>query len=807
MGAISARSAVAAAPARRQPAPRRAYRSHGASKTPAAWIFSASLALGVGSAAVAQGVVPDKATPTTATVQPSGKITVDIAPSNGRGVSHNTYSRFDVPTAGVDLNNQSIKAGLIINEVTSANRTYMQGPLAVLGPKANVVVANPNGITVDGGSFINIGALGLFTGPVRMNDGRPELEVTRGDVLIDKGGLSAAVQQLDVVARSIQVRGNIEDTAVPKSMNLALASGNATVSIDPGPSPSAPGGWTTTVSVPTEVKEASLVIEQGAALGAGSIRLTATDKGAGVRFAGDASSTGEFWITADGKVIVDDARIRAERDIFIAGKSVALTSSKKSASLTASQGGVTIKASEDIVSKGVTYQGAAKPGTGFAYNGAVNLVSDGGIDISAGAGPSSLASSADDVVVQAAATLRISGTGLSSARDLVFSGKDAITFDRVTATSTGLVRMTTDGSVAVTASNLAAGTSAIVDTGSFSIASTSDVRSTLTATSSGVLIVADSTVDNIGALIQGSSPVEGDDRSVGGVTVRAGGLITVRTTSLAAIGAIYAASADLFVSSETGVRNLSGRLLADKTVFVSTSGAFDNVTATTRRSDGRNPTPSSTGIDYGTYVAGREVASVTGTEGVSIEARTVLNSGEILGHEIAVEADKVTNRPALLGRVLIETKCVLIFFCHSTSISNVSRDGGTIAASSTLTITAGTRLVNEGGILSGVNGLTVTAPVALFKAQLIPQAYSRPGGLLSGFFGDWSRIFYGFEGGILAAQQGSITLHVPGNIIAESLQISRDGELLVDGILVERREPASLKTKNRKRIGILSGVL
>lgn len=82
--------------------------------------------LGVCSHAYAQ-VAPDGTTATTVSVGGSGKITVDIAAKNASGTSLNRYTDFNVPTAGLDLNNAVVGARTIINEVTSNNPSLIQG--------------------------------------------------------------------------------------------------------------------------------------------------------------------------------------------------------------------------------------------------------------------------------------------------------------------------------------------------------------------------------------------------------------------------------------------------------------------------------------------------------------------------------------------------------------------------------------------------------------------------------------------------------------------------------------------------------
>lgn len=119
--------------------------------------------------AAAAGIVADGGTPTSVSIGPNGRQLVNLAPAVA-GVSSNTYSSFNVTTAGATLNNAGINARTIVNQVTSTNRSLIEGEIAVAGPRANVVLANPNGITVNGGSFVNTGHVALSTGTVNFND-------------------------------------------------------------------------------------------------------------------------------------------------------------------------------------------------------------------------------------------------------------------------------------------------------------------------------------------------------------------------------------------------------------------------------------------------------------------------------------------------------------------------------------------------------------------------------------------------------------------------------------------------------------
>ncbi|WP_069637010.1 hemagglutinin repeat-containing protein, partial [Campylobacter pinnipediorum] len=120
---------------------------------------------------------------------------VQIAKTNSNGISHNLYNEFSIESdENVLLNNNSggkvgskllngqqfssnknldgKSASLIINEVGMNDRgaTKLAGGLEVLGTKSDVIIANENGIIVNGGRFENVGELTLSSGKYRMSD-------------------------------------------------------------------------------------------------------------------------------------------------------------------------------------------------------------------------------------------------------------------------------------------------------------------------------------------------------------------------------------------------------------------------------------------------------------------------------------------------------------------------------------------------------------------------------------------------------------------------------------------------------------
>lgn len=81
-------------------------------------------------AVFAAGIVPDGGTATSVVTGANGQQTVNIAPVFS-GVSQNTYSSFNVSTAGAMLNNVGINARTIVNQVTSSNPSLIKGQLSV----------------------------------------------------------------------------------------------------------------------------------------------------------------------------------------------------------------------------------------------------------------------------------------------------------------------------------------------------------------------------------------------------------------------------------------------------------------------------------------------------------------------------------------------------------------------------------------------------------------------------------------------------------------------------------------------------
>ncbi|GLS17775.1 hypothetical protein GCM10007874_07900 [Labrys miyagiensis] len=308
-------------------------------------ITASTSALLAGMPALAQQVIPDGGTATQmGTPTAVGRPTVEIATPNASGISHNTYTDFSVGAAGLNLDNSTANPNLkgspfastIVNEVTSSRRSTIGGPIEVLGSSAHIIIANPNGITVDGGSFINTGGVVLSGGtvsyaPSLTSPGMVNAIVSSGsDIEVTGKGLAGVMPTLQLLASKIRIDGPVtngtfttDQTTGDKKFNasgdIGINAGDADLTLDSKVSPlGLATGWATkTRSGNGNSNEILVDVTPQGSLSASSIQIAVNARGAGVSYAGTGNaSLGNFTITNDGKVTIigapPDARIPAD---------------------------------------------------------------------------------------------------------------------------------------------------------------------------------------------------------------------------------------------------------------------------------------------------------------------------------------------------------------------------------------------------------------------------------------------------------------------------------------------------------------
>lgn len=262
-------------------------------------------------------------------IKPGNVPVVNIATPNAAGISHNTYQDFNVGTPGAVLNNatqggktqlgvtidngnarlKGKPAELIINEVTSGNRSELKGRLEIFGNKAGVMIANPNGITCDGCGFINTPSVTLTTGKPQFDKqgALDALEVKKGAVIIGGNGLDGAgAEYVDVISRATELNGKIN------AKTLTLTQGANRVSFKDG----------TVKPIAGEGAKPQLAVDTKALGGmyAGKIRLVATEAGVGVNLSNVISTQRDISLTTAGKITLSN--VKAQTDLNVSGRDI-----------------------------------------------------------------------------------------------------------------------------------------------------------------------------------------------------------------------------------------------------------------------------------------------------------------------------------------------------------------------------------------------------------------------------------------------------------------------------------------------------
>ncbi|MDR3259038.1 MAG: filamentous hemagglutinin N-terminal domain-containing protein [Fusobacteriaceae bacterium] len=139
-------------------------------------------------------LAPDPVTiGTGATRSAAGVVHVEIAKPNGKGTSYNAYNEFDVDRGGLIFNNNStssdvntqldgyvpkntnlddiVGAKLIVNDVIGTKNTTINGDIEIAGRKADLIIANKNGIILNSGKLINVGQNAFIEKGLGLKDG------------------------------------------------------------------------------------------------------------------------------------------------------------------------------------------------------------------------------------------------------------------------------------------------------------------------------------------------------------------------------------------------------------------------------------------------------------------------------------------------------------------------------------------------------------------------------------------------------------------------------------------------------------
>ncbi|WP_050846601.1 filamentous hemagglutinin/adhesin, partial [Bordetella pertussis] len=270
----------------------------------------------------AQGLVPQGQTQV---LQGGNKVpVVNIADPNSGGVSHNKFQQFNVANPGVVFNNGltdgvsriggaltknpnlTRQASAILAEVTDTSPSRLAGTLEVYGKGADLIIANPNGISVNGLSTLNASNLTLTTGRPSVNGGRIGLDVQQGTVTIERGGVNATgLGYFDVVARLVKLQGAVSSKQGKPLADIAVVAGanrydHATRRATP-------------IAAGARGAAAGAYAIDGTAAGAmygKHITLVSSDSGLGVRQLGSLSSPSAITVSSQGEIALGDATVQ-----------------------------------------------------------------------------------------------------------------------------------------------------------------------------------------------------------------------------------------------------------------------------------------------------------------------------------------------------------------------------------------------------------------------------------------------------------------------------------------------------------------
>ena len=322
---------------------------------------------------------------------------VNIQTPNDKGLSHNKYSQFDIAEKGAVLNNSRThtqtqlagmvqgnpylargEANVILNEVNSSNPSVMKGYMEVAGKKANVIIANPNGLHCEGCGIINSDRVTLTTGKPEIKNGQVDnFKVEAGKVTVSGKGLdNSHVDYTEILAREAEVNAGIwskkEITVIAGKNTIARSDADKTLQVI----------RTEQASVGDIKPQVAIDVGELGGMYSGKIHLVGTEAGIGVRNAGHIGASAEtLHIDSQGRIVntgtlnaAKSTQLTAMQEIENKGKienrqgNITLNSAldiKQDGAIVARQGDIhkiatdQISQSGESVAKGnITYQAA-----------------------------------------------------------------------------------------------------------------------------------------------------------------------------------------------------------------------------------------------------------------------------------------------------------------------------------------------------------------------------------------------------------------------------------------------------------------
>ncbi|EKI1975138.1 contact-dependent inhibition effector tRNA nuclease [Escherichia coli] len=737
----------------------------------------------------------------------NGVPVVNIATPNGAGISHNRFTDYNVGKEGLILNNATgklnptqlggliqnnpnLKAGGeakgIINEVTGGNRSLLQGYTEVAGKAANVMVANPYGITCDGCGFINTPHATLTTGrPVMNADGSLQaLEVTEGSITINGAGLDGTRSDaVSIIARATEVNAALhaKDLTVTAGANRITADGRVSALKGEGDVP-------------------KVAVDTGALGGmyARRIHLTSTESGVGVNLGNLYAREGDIILNSAGKLVLKNSL--AGGNTTVTGTDASLSGDNKAGGNLSVTGttGLTLNQSRLVTDKNLVLSSSGQivQNGGELTAGQNAMLSAQHLNQTSGtvnAAENVTLTTTDDTTLKgrsiAGKTLTVSSGSLNNGGTLV-AGRDA-TVKTGTFSNTGTVQ---GNGLKVTAADL-------TSTGSIKSGSTLDI-SARNATLSGDAGAKDSARVTVSGTLENRGRLVSDD------------VLTLSATQINNSGTLsgakeLVASADTLTTTEKSVTNSDGNLMlnsASSTLAGETSaGGTVSVkgnnlkTTTTAQTQGNSVSVDVQNAQLDGTQAARDILTLNASEklthsgkssapSLSLSAPELTSSGVLVGSALNTQSQTLTNSGLLQGKASLTV--------NTQRLDN--QQNGTLYSAADLTLDIPD--IRNSGLITGDNGLMLNAaslsnPGKIIADTLSVRATTLDGdGLLQGagalaLAGD--TLSQGSNGRWLTAGDLTLrgkTLHTAGTTQGQNLTVQADnwansGSVLATGNL------------------------
>lgn len=615
----------------------------------------------------------------------NGVPVVQIAAPNARGVSHNQFTRYNVGPEGQILNNSrdtvqtqlggyilgntnlqpNTPARVILNEVISTNPSQLNGYMEVAGPTAEVIVANPNGITCAGCGFINTTRGTLTTGtPIFGGDGSlSAFQVDRGLIAINGNGFNTN-DRVDLLARAIQVNAGLwagEANAITGANRIGYADLSTQAIAGTGAAPAF-----------------GLDVAALGGMYAFKIKLVGTEAGVGVRSAGELVATGgDFTLTNNG-------------DVQLTGR-------------TAAAGNVLVNAAGNAALTGRNYAQGNLNVTGYA-------IALGG-DTSAGQTLSANSGSALNVSgTTQANTLQLDAAGSTSLAGQLQSTQG--TTIRTVGTLTNTAQTYAGGNLTLTANDLVQAQGAqLAAQGQLDAQARNAIDNGGVLIGNGGLTVGATTLDNHGRVYGGTNA----NLAISGTATNSGSLtaaqaLNVNAGSLNSSGELGSASGSVTLAT-TGDLSATGRTIAAGPLTATSDGAMTVAGQTyggagvSLNAQGNLATAGT--IDSAGAVALRSGANLSNgakvvtTGDVELQAAAALtNTADLQAANIRAQAQNFDNSGRLLASGNVTAVGTQAVRNIGTIIAGLRSDG-TVGSTGTVALASDGTLTQAGTVLAG----------------------------------------------------------------------------------------------------------